>query len=564
MTWLRTLRTGHRLGVLAVLLVASAWLATTVQTAGESAVAAAAQAGDLSAVRSLIVKKADVNLPQGDGSTALLWAAYNSDAEMTKVLLAAGAKPDVANKYGVAPLLMAARQGVSGAPVVDLLLKAGADPRKAEINGETPLMAAGRTGSVESIKLLITRGVEVNEQDSVEGESALMRAANEGNNDAVKALLEVGANPDLKTRINTILDRKLGDFPTGGFTAMMFAARNGHADVVKTLIDRGANASLVNGDGVSALALAVINDRFDFAAQMLDWGVDANAGNPLFWAIDMHDATTDMHPRDGSLLRPNFDNKLKSLDMAKVLLDHGANPNQPFIGDVHSHALGGAPFENATPFYKASINSDVAGMELLLNYGADVSWTPSQVKTTTSGAPVGRGANGNAGKPAAFVAMTGGRGAPFGGGPGFDRPGPAPFREVSDRKPADALKVLLDWGADPDAKDATGQTALHAAANAGNLEMIRTLADYGATLTATDKDGKTALDLVDKKIADAANGGGRGGRGAAGGGGAGGRGGAPAAKPEDVDKLLRELMGLPALDPATLAKPADDKKDAKE
>ena len=74
-------------------------------------VADAAKADDLPAVRKLIKERADVNAAANDGSTALLWAAYRSNVEMTKALLAAGATVDAANHYGVTPLLQASRNG---------------------------------------------------------------------------------------------------------------------------------------------------------------------------------------------------------------------------------------------------------------------------------------------------------------------------------------------------------------------------------------------------------------------------------------------------------------------
>src|SRR5580704_9856883 len=76
-----------------------------------AAVADAARADDLPVVRKLIKEHADVNAAANDGSTALLWAAYRSNAEMTKALLAAGAAVDAANHYGVTPLLQASRNG---------------------------------------------------------------------------------------------------------------------------------------------------------------------------------------------------------------------------------------------------------------------------------------------------------------------------------------------------------------------------------------------------------------------------------------------------------------------
>ena len=109
-----------------------------------AAVADAARADDLPAVRKLIKEHADVNTPANDGSSALLWAAYHSDVEMTKALLAAGAAVDAANHYGVTPLLQASRNG--DVEVMRALLDAGAEPTRWHAEGETPLMAAARTG----------------------------------------------------------------------------------------------------------------------------------------------------------------------------------------------------------------------------------------------------------------------------------------------------------------------------------------------------------------------------------------------------------------------------------
>ena len=130
-------------------------------------VADAAKADDLPAVRKLIKEHADVNTPANDGSTALLWAAYHSDVEMTKALLAAGAAVDAANHYGVTPLLQASRNG--DVEVMRALLDAGADPTRWHPEGETPLMAASRTGHVDAVKLLLSQGLVRQRRGSVSG-----------------------------------------------------------------------------------------------------------------------------------------------------------------------------------------------------------------------------------------------------------------------------------------------------------------------------------------------------------------------------------------------------------
>jgi ankyrin repeat protein len=547
--------------LLATLAMAAVWLAAPVFTADDSPVASAARAGDLPGVRTLIEKRTDVNVPQADGSTALLWAAYNSDIEMTKALLAAGAKVDAANRYGVTPLIQASRTG--DVAIMDTLLKAGADIRLRHIEGETALMASARSGSVEAVRLLISRGADVNAQDAFQRQTALMWAAEDGHVEVVNALLAAGAAPNLKAHVTTLTKREHADHPSGGFTAAMFAARNGHEEVLRALVAGGADLKLTNGDGATATIIAIVNDRFDLAAKLLDMGADANDGS-LYYAVDMHDATTDMRARDGSLLRANHPNTLTSMDLIALLLDRGADPNKAVQGQLHSTSMCCGDTANASPFYRAAIASDVDVLKLLIARGADIEWSPSEMKADAGeaggNAGAGRGANANVGRAALMVTMGGGRGAAFGAGPGFSREGPPPFREAGNRKPVDALKVLLAAGANPDAKGPDGAYAIHAAADRNSLEMIRELAAAGATIDARNKDGKTALELVEKKIADAASGTGRAGRGgaaAAAGGGDGGRGGEQAAKPEEVASLLRELMGLPASTAKPEARPAD-------
>ena len=163
-------------------------------------VADAAKADDLPAVRKLIKEHADVNAAANDGSTALLWAAFHSDAEMTKALLAAGAAVDAANHYGVTPLLQASRNG--DVEVMRALLDAGAEPTRWHAEGETPLMAASRTGNVDAVKLLLSHGSFVNAADPFQEETALMWASAEGHLEVVKTLLAAGADPNLKAHVS--------------------------------------------------------------------------------------------------------------------------------------------------------------------------------------------------------------------------------------------------------------------------------------------------------------------------------------------------------------------------
>jgi cytohesin len=470
------------------------------QAAGDAPIVAAAKNDDLPAVRALLAKRSNVNDAGRDGSTALLWAAYNSDLEMARALIAAGGAVNTPNHYGITPLLQASRAG--DAPMLAALLKAGADIGAKHPDGETALMAVARTGNMDAVKLLLEAGARANVADSYQQETPLMWAAAEGHTDVINALLKAGADPNRSAHINGIDERKHGDHPTGGFTALMFAARNGHEDAVTALMKGGADPKVTNGDGLTATMVAITNDRFDLAARMIDLGADANDGS-LYFAVDMHDATTDMRAHDGSRLRANHPNKLSSMDLIKLLLDHKADPNKTFQGQVHSTTLCCDPEVNSSAFYRAAVASDVEALKLMLKHGAKIEWSPAEVKKEGRGGPAGaagagRGVNANVGKTPIMMAMNGGRGAAFAAGPGFDRIGAPPFREESNRDPVEALKVLLAAGANPNAKTADGSTPLHQAVTAKQVPIIRTLVAAGAKLDAVNKDNLTPLLLAEK------------------------------------------------------------------
>ena len=515
---------------------------------GPTPVVDAAKADNLAAVRRLIKEHADLNTPASDGSTALLWAAFNSNQEMTKALLAAGATADIPNRYGVTPLLQASRNG--DVATMQALLEAGADPTRWHAEGETPLMAAARTGRVDAVQLLLSKGSFVNAADPFQEETALMWASAEGHLEVVKALLAAGADPNAKAHVSQITDRKNADHPSGGFTALMFAVRNGHAEVAKALIAGGADPKLTNADGATATVVAIVNDRFDLAKELIDLGADPNDGS-LYWAVDMHDATTDMRAHDGSRLQPNHPNKLTALGLVKVLLDLGADVNKPFIGALHSTTLCCGAQVNSSPFYRAATAADIDVLKLLLAKGAQIEWSPSEVKPK-DGKPGGRG-NPNVGRTPLMAALKGGQGAPLAGGPGFTRMAAPQFREQGPRDPLEAVKLLLAAGANPNAKAADGSTPLHQAVQEQQVAIIRALAAGGAKLDAVNKDNLTPLLLAEKpKGKDPAD-----------------MGDVDAYKPkrdskEEVIAALRDLMHLGPNDPAPQPPPAPAKEATKD
>jgi len=485
----RRKRTTTRLLVLPMSLLAAQ---TYLQTASaDSAIADAARSGDIEQVRKQISAGEDVNAPESDGSTALLWATYQSYPEIVAALVEAGADLNAVNDFGVTPLIQASRTG--DAAIIRALLDGGAANAPAHPNGETPLMAAARSGSLESVMLLLERGSDPNAVEPLQHQTALMWAAAEGHVAVVDALLDAGADPNMQSRVSELTKRSTRtDFPSGGFSALMWAARNGEEAVVRRLVEGGADLNLTNGDGATAMMMAIVNDRFDFAAMLLELGADANDGS-LYHAVEMRDATTDWLAKDGTRLRADHPNELNALDLTRRLLEAGADPNKPFVGQMHSASMCCDTFANGSPFFRAAIAADVDALKLLLEYGGDLEWSP-----TTAEGGGGPGTNAHVGKTPVMVAMNGGKGVGMAGGPGDIREGrEPPFREIANREPADAVKLLLDSGADPDAVNSKGESALHLAAKDGKLDIIQLLADSGATLDLKNGDGFTALEVVE-------------------------------------------------------------------
>src|SRR5487761_2082059 len=271
--------------------------------AGDSRLSEAAARGDKTAVRSLLQQGADIDGAQGDGTTALHWAAFNDDLEMANLLIAAGANVKVATRAGaITPLFMACQNG--DAAMIAALLKAGAQANSVKENGTTALMMAAASGSAPAVQVLLDHGASVNAKESVHGQTALMFAAALNRDGAVKALLAGGADPNIATNVkkldhvrfdqdgNVVEDkaaakaaaarakaandvaraevtafgrsiglnnvefrlakprqragyvaarppRKVGADFMGGMTALLYACREGHMETVRALIESG-------------------------------------------------------------------------------------------------------------------------------------------------------------------------------------------------------------------------------------------------------------------------------------------------------------------------------------
>ena len=180
-------------------------------TRPEAPVADAAQRGDLDAVRRLLRAGADVNAGQGDGMTALHWAARNGELAMGETLLYAGASVDAGTRIGsYTPMHLAARGAHH--EFVALLLQAGADPDAVTSNsGATPLHLAAASGNRGVIDELVSGGAEVDKREGAWGQTPLMFAAAYNRVDAIRALLDSGADANAAANAKDVADEEEAD-----------------------------------------------------------------------------------------------------------------------------------------------------------------------------------------------------------------------------------------------------------------------------------------------------------------------------------------------------------------
>ena len=424
-------------------------------TSSRAPLADAAEKHDRAKVRALINQRVDVNAPQPDGMTALHWAAYQDDLDLTTLLVRAGADVKAASRYGVTPLSLACTNG--NAPIVGLLLKAGADPNAALPGGETPLMTAARTGAPAVVKALLAHGARVDAKDDRRGQSALMWAAAEGHAAIVRDLIQAGA--DFRTRLPS------------GFTPLLFAVREGRLDVVRALLEAGADVNepipmegrrrgyggRLPPAGATPLLVAVTNAHYELASALLDAGANPNADLPGYTVL--HAISNVRKPGVGDNDPPPEGAEAASgLELVKKLVARGANVNARMtrkvnLNNTRLNEIG------ATPFLLAALTADAPLMRTLVALGADPLL-----------------ANADNSTPLMVAAGLASR------SPGED-PG-------TESETLEAVQVALELGADINAVDKNGETAMHAAAYKNLPKVVKFLAAKGAKIAVWNREDK--------------------------------------------------------------------------
>lgn len=448
---------------------------------------------DAATVRTLLSQGVDVNQPDGDGSTALHWAAQNGDVDTTTALLKAGARVTATTRIGaMTPLFMAARNGSDG--VVGALLEAGANATETNSNGTTLLMVAAAAGNAAVVTRLITAGAAINATDLTNGQTALMFGAARNGAAAIKVLLAHQADPNITTKVVKMTkvrvdangdplseaelaklaakeaegranrpaarreERVFGAAVVGGMTALHFATREGHLEAARALLDGGANVNLVSaGEQTSPMVEAIINGHMDIAAFLLEQGANVTLANvdgltPLYATIDMRWRHNSWYPQ------PTIEQeKTDYLQFMTALLDRGAEINARLTRKLwfrkFRYGDDWVEPQGATAFWRAAQANDVTALRLLAARGADVNLATNQKVTPL------------------MVAA----------GVGFEYQG---TNIVPDSRLAAVTYLVEEAHADVNAKDAKQYTPLHGAAYVGENEIITYLVSKGADVTA--------------------------------------------------------------------------------
>jgi uncharacterized protein len=461
----------------------------------------AAMRGDKVAVLSLLKNKADVNVTQGDGSTALYWAVSRDDMPMARALIAAGANANAAARIDSEPLLFAACR--NGNPLmIALLLKAGANTNGANERGTTALMMAATSGNPDAVKTLLDHGADVNAKESVRGQTALMFAAAKNRGEVIRLLVAHHADMGVTTKVVKTVRMHFSpegvvnlDEGTDNPGAKKAAGRpaepaseekdqesaaeaKGNADR-KGSVDGKATPAKGDGaakprrevgtqvvGGMTALLYAARDNNMDAARTLVETGANVN----------QVEEAEKLSPLVIAIVNGHY-------ELAKYLVDHGADPNVATVQGVAAlYAVMDVEWVPHNWFPEpVTAQEKVKYLDLmkdLIEHGANVN--ARLVKKpwfrTTS-------------HDASWV----------------DVPGATPFWRAAQACDLTAMQFLLDHGADPNIATEAGVTPLMVASglgwgwnfsvnsSAGWIGATKFLLAHNANVNLVAKDGNTAL-----------------------------------------------------------------------
>jgi ankyrin repeat protein len=422
---------------------------------------------NVAAVRTLLKQGVDVNVPQGDGATALHWAVHLDDFGTVDLLIRSGARVDAADDTGATPLYLACLNRNDA--MVNRLLAAGANANAALFNGETALMTCALTGIGAAVEALLAHGANVNAKEPAHQQTALMWAAAQRHSQVVAALIAHGADVRARSRVYTQtvtseVTQRAGreelnyTVPRGGSTPLLFAARVGDAESAKLLVEAGADVDDALPNGATALVEAAHSGHDGVGILLLEKGATPNAAAAGYTALH------------AAVLRGR-------LELVNALLAHGANPNLPITKGTPVRR-NSEDFElpatliGATPYLLAAKFLEVDIMQALATAGADPQ-LPMKTGATPLMAAAGIGAGAQTDRRGLSI-LDGGKLEP-------------------EERVLKAVTAALDLGSDVNAVDNAGDTALHGAAALGYDSVVQLLATRGANVNVQNNRHLTPL-----------------------------------------------------------------------
>ena len=408
--------------------------------------ALAAMLGETRLVDMLLDAGAEVNMADGSGTTAMMYAAQAGELEMVQALVANGARHELLTNDGTSLLIAAA--GAGSIEVMAFALDTlSANLLESRDDGATAMHVAAQNGHTAAMSLLVNRSRSVRQmvrgQMAGSGATPLLLAAQGGYSAAAELLLNNGAD--------------IGHANSDGATALVLAAQAGAVDVVTLLLGRASSAA-----GGPALIGAARNGHLDVVSALLSAGVGTTGINE---PSDYGAAAAAAASRNHSTV---LDRLLALNDVANSTVVVRVNPGtEPFLLNT------------------ASTFGLLAAVESLLEQGAAVDQTDAEDPSPATPLCMAA-ARGHAGVAAALAAA----GAVLEQDCGN---GASPLATAAGAGAGAVIAALHALNASLDARDFAAATPLISAAAGGHTDVVGVLLGLGADLEAVTSAGRSAL-----------------------------------------------------------------------